>query len=118
MSLFKTLILVGGIVMLMPREPEKQQEMLARAADGFQWAATYCARNPVQCENAKAGFAAFSERAAFAIKLAFEAAGKGRSNGEPASGGIEPAANQGTLDDGDLQIAWEQPKPKKKKASK
>ena len=117
MSLFRTIIVAGGIVMLLPREPERQQELLARAADGFQWISTYCARNPAHCENARVGWVAFSERARFAVELAFKAAGKGFA-GDHQPMPTEPAANQGTLADGDLQLAWEPPKPKKKKASK
>ena len=104
--------------MLLPREPEKQQQLLARAADGYQWISTTCTRNPAACENARVGWVAFSERAQFAVQLAFEAAGKGLAAAQSPVPAPEPASKQGTLSDGDLQLAFEPPKPKKKKASK
>lgn len=137
MSLLRTGVLLACGIALMPADKAQQDKVFNQAAEAAGWASTYCAREPVKCEQAAGLWEAFKGKAAFAGRLALEAsqtyaadaavATPGDHNApaqpEPAVWERKPAqgfklassaalvtgASRGTLSRDDLRPAWRAP---------
>ncbi|MCB1504671.1 MAG: hypothetical protein KDJ47_06800 [Hyphomicrobiaceae bacterium] len=71
MSFFKKTILVAAALFLLPKDQEQQQRFSATATEAISWAATYCQRNPWQCQQAEAVYVDLKERATFGFGLVY-----------------------------------------------
>ena len=72
MGLFKTAIIAGVVIALMPTERNQQSRMSDQVAGAAKWAFTYCERNQAQCVQAAEGWAVFVKKAEFAAKLGYD----------------------------------------------
>ncbi len=74
MFLFRTALVVGIGVALMPSDPEKQQALVEGAREKTVWVMTYCDREPETCSKAGDMWSGFLAKAEFAGRLAAEVA--------------------------------------------
>lgn len=74
MFLFRTALVVGVGVALMPSDPEKQQALVDTAREKTVWVMTYCDREPETCSKAGDMWSAFLAKAEFAGRLTAEIA--------------------------------------------
>jgi hypothetical protein len=70
MFFFRTALICGVGIALLPSDPAKQQALLETAGDKFSWAMTYCQRQPEQCTQAKVAWDGFVTKAQFGARLA------------------------------------------------
>ena len=83
MFLFRTAVVIGIGVALMPSDPEKQQALIDGAREKTVWVMTYCDREPDTCTKAGDMWSAFLAKAEFAGRLAAEVATYQVSTEEP-----------------------------------
>lgn len=76
MSLIRTGLFIACGVALLPSDRVQQQQIFNQAAQAAGWAAKYCTREPVKCEQAADLWSGFKEKALFAGQLALEASQK------------------------------------------
>jgi hypothetical protein len=76
MSLIRTGFILACGVALLPADKAQQEHVINQAAQAAGWAATYCAREPVKCEQAAALWDSFKDKAIIAGRLALEASQK------------------------------------------
>jgi hypothetical protein len=74
MFFFRTAMVVGVAIALMPSDPEKQQALIDSAREKTVWVMTYCDREPESCSKAGDMWSAFLAKAEFAGRLAAEVA--------------------------------------------
>ncbi|MFO1169340.1 MAG: hypothetical protein U1E49_00045 [Hyphomicrobiaceae bacterium] len=74
MYLFRTAVVLGIAVALMPSDPEKQQALISTAREKTVWVMTYCDREPDTCTQAQGAWSAFLAKAEFAGRLVGEVA--------------------------------------------
>lgn len=123
MGLFKTALVAGVVIALMPTERGQQSHVADQVAAAAKWTVTYCDRNPQTCTQAAEAWALFVKKAEFAAKLAYDVAqehlnhnGAGADGRKPqdasdrnspaAAVDPTPALERGTLSKGDLMPAW------------
>lgn len=73
MSLLRTGLVLGIVVVLLPTDPRQQSELQERFAAATHWAIGFCDRNPVTCANAEQFRASFASKAEFGGKLVYAA---------------------------------------------
>jgi hypothetical protein len=83
MFVFRTAVVVGIAIALMPSDPEKQQALIDGAREKTVWVMTYCDREPDNCSKAGDMWSAFLAKAEFAGRLAAEVATYQVDGGEP-----------------------------------
>lgn len=76
MSLIRTGIILACGVALLPADKAQQEHVISQAAEAAGWAATYCTREPVKCDQASALWDSFKDKAVIAGRLALEASQK------------------------------------------
>lgn len=114
MGLFKTAVIAGVVIAIMPTERGQQSHMAEQVASAAKWAVTYCDRNPQQCVQAAEAWAVFVKKAEFAAKLGYDvlqehlnkATSDRNAESQPVSARPAPAFERGTLSKDDLQPAW------------
>ncbi|MFA5950574.1 MAG: hypothetical protein WC807_09860 [Hyphomicrobium sp.] len=118
MSLFKTAIALSLGVMVLPADPDRQEQLYSKAAAAAHWTATFCDRNGATCDNASVAWATFVRKAQFASKLAFDVVQRysdgERGEASAAAYVLEGRApergrtlrNGGTLQPDDLRPGW------------
>lgn len=124
MGLFRTAVIAGVVIALMPTERGQQSHVTEQVATAAKWTLTYCDRNPQTCSQAADAWAVFVKKAEFAAKLAYDVAQEhvlhtgSNSNGgaaqdardlrdpAPVTAKPVPALERGTLSKDDLQPAW------------
>ena len=74
MYLFRTAVVLGVAVALMPSDPAKQQALISTAREKTIWMMTYCDREPETCTQAQGAWSAFLAKAEFAGRLVGEIA--------------------------------------------
>lgn len=74
MYLFRTAVVMGVAVALMPSDPEKQHALISTAREKTVWVMTYCDREPATCTQAQGAWSAFLAKAEFAGRLVGEIA--------------------------------------------
>lgn len=112
MGLIRNATVLACGVMLLPSDPQQQEQLFQKAASAAYWTATFCDRNATTCETASAAWGTFVAKAQFAGKLAYDAAQRYASQQE---GGLAPAEFRpgdgariisGTLQPHDLEPQW------------
>lgn len=87
MGLFRTAIIVGAVVALMPSDRNSQAQLYERAAAAAKWTVTFCDRNGEMCRQGGELWGTFVKKAEFAgqmvVQLIQEQATR-RSGGEVA----------------------------------
>lgn len=114
MGLFRTALVVGVVIALMPTERSQQSRMSDQVGDAAKWVFTYCDRNPATCTQAAEAWGVFVKKAEFAVKLGYEIAHEkltrddsGQRPSTTKSDRLEPKAlERGTLTPLDLQPGW------------
>lgn len=120
MGLFKTAVIAGVVIALMPTERGQQSHMADQVAAAAKWTVTYCDRNAQTCAQAAQAWGVFVKKAEFAAKLAYDVAQEHLSKDaadsrrepvrEQPHGSVtvrpQPALERGTLSSQDLQPAW------------
>ena len=76
MSLIRTGFILACGVALLPADKAQQERVISQATEAAGWAATYCAREPVKCEQAAVLWDSFKDKAIIAGRLALEASEK------------------------------------------
>ena len=76
MSLIRTGLVLGAVIYMMPADSKRQAELIHTASDTLVWGITYCDREPVACEQAKATWGQMVEKAKFGAALASDLAQK------------------------------------------
>jgi hypothetical protein len=102
MSLFKTVLVVGALVALLPTDKGRQQQLYAQAAASAEHLITYCDRNPETCQRAGEHWETFKVKARFAGELALDVVRRYASRDSGAPSG----ETRGTLTGEDLAPAW------------
>jgi len=114
MSLIRLAFWLAIIVVLLPTDSQRQEQITGAAVAAFERAVTFCDRNPSTCTEASQLWATFVRKAEFGIDLAARMVRDGMSNSQqpqPASGevGFEPAPQRGTLSSTDMSPQWRGP---------
>ncbi len=76
MSLIRTALVLGAVVYAMPTDPQKQQQLIHTASDTVVWGLTFCQREPLTCDQAKAVGQQILDKAKFGAALAGDIASK------------------------------------------
>ena len=76
MSLIRTGFILACGVALLPADKVQQEHVINQATQAAGWAATYCTREPVKCEQAAVLWGALKDKAIIAGRLALEASQK------------------------------------------
>lgn len=97
MSLFRTAIVLGAIVMLLPTDEPRKAQVANVAGQAMERALTFCERNPATCTAGRELWATFVQKAQFGVELASNMVGDymARDTARPdnASRGREVAAD-------------------------
>ncbi len=76
MSLIRTGFILACGVALLPADKAQQELVIKQATEAAGWAATYCTREPVKCEQAAVLWGNLKDKAIIAGRLALEASQK------------------------------------------
>ena len=117
MFLFRTTLLLGLSVLVLPTDPASQANVFASAKVATQWTVTFCDRNPQTCVQGQQVWAVFVQKAQFGAKMAYELISE---HGSPATATPPAPAKQparqaagvparGTLLPADLAPGWREP---------
>lgn len=112
MALVRTAIVVSAVIMMLPSDKAKQEQLYVQAVSYAQDAVTYCDRHADTCAKAQELWVDFKAKAAFAGEIAYEAIQRYQERAEPpasAEPAFKPASTakrQGTLNSRDLEPAW------------
>ena len=114
MSLIRLVFWLAIIVLLLPTDSQRQEQITGAAMAAFERAVTFCDRNPSTCTEASQLWATFVRKAEFGIDLAARMVRERSSGGQqpqPASGqgGFEPGPERGTLSTSDMAPQWRTP---------
>ncbi len=85
MGLFRTAVIAGVVIALMPTERNQQSRMSDQVAGAAKWAFTYCDRNPATCLQAAEAWAVFVKKAEFAAKLGYDLVQERMNRGDNAA---------------------------------
>ena len=83
MLLFRTAVVVGIAVALMPSDPDRQRALIDSAREKTVWVMTYCDREPETCTKANDTWSGFLAKAEFAGRLVGEIATYQAGGAEP-----------------------------------
>ncbi len=88
MGLFRTAIVVGAIVALMPTDRNQQVQVYEKAASAAKWTITFCERNGELCKQGGELWGTFVQKAQFAGQMAVQliqeqAASRGKDGDSP-----------------------------------
>ena len=83
MLFFRTAVVAGIAIALMPSEPESQQALISSAREKAVWVMTYCDREPETCTTAGSAWSGFLAKAEFAGRLVAEIATYQAGGAEP-----------------------------------
>jgi len=114
MSLFRILFWLAIIVLLLPTDNQRQEQVIGTVTAAFERAVTFCDRNPSTCAEASQLWATFVRKAEFGIDLASRMI-RERMASAPQVGtgvsqvGFEPDRERGTLSNADLAPQWRGP---------
>ncbi|HRY06008.1 MAG TPA: DUF5330 domain-containing protein [Hyphomicrobiaceae bacterium] len=117
---FRTLVLLGVTVYLLPSDPARQEAFIKTASQAFQYTTTVCEREPELCARANTVFQDLKSKAQFGAGVIYTLITSQQKSGEPkredaSAPAGEPRwdgtarrtpASQGTLKPGDLAPAW------------
>lgn len=121
MGLFRTAVVVGAVVALMPSDRNSQVQLYERTASAARWTLTFCDRNGELCRQGGELWGVFVKKAQFAGQMAVqiiqEQSNRSEGNGPPAEPRRQEAAvrqeeplfertDRGTLRQDDLRPAW------------
>ena len=122
MSLLRTAFILAAVVMLLPTDEKKQQEVVGVAGAAVERTVTFCERNPGTCAAGRELWGTFLRKAEFGMELAsklvreqmsrepsqHDAGSRDREMGQTMHGSLrlEPAPNRGTLTRNDLAPQW------------
>lgn len=114
MSLFRLVFWLAIIVLLLPTDGQRQEQVIGTATAAFERAVTFCDRNPSTCAEASQLWATFVRKAEFGIDLAARLIREHMSNGAPtgpvaSQAGFEPGRERGTLSSADMAPQWQGP---------
>jgi hypothetical protein len=114
MSLFRLLFWLAIIVLLLPTEGQRQEQVIGTATAAFERAVTFCDRNPGTCAEASHLWATFVRKAEFGIDLAARLVRENMSSvaqtgASPGPAGFEPGRERGTLSNADMTPQWQGP---------
>lgn len=131
MRIFRTLLILTGVVMLLPSPPEDQNttadrgaaqqplaasDLLVSATSAFADVASFCMRQPMVCETAGYVAANLEAKAKYGVRLAYEWASDGQADPAletastaPVDEPRGPGRGQSTLTLDDLLPAWKGP---------
>jgi hypothetical protein len=114
MSLFRLLFWLAIIVLLLPTEGQRQEQVIGTATAAFERAVTFCDRNPGTCAEASHLWTTLVRKAEFGIDLAARLIREKMSNAAqtgaaPTQAGFEPGRERGTLSNADMAPQWQGP---------
>ena len=110
MSLTKTALVVGLVVLLLPTDEGQQARLYQQVSGAAHWTVTFCDRNQTTCEQAQSFWATFRRKAEFGGKLAYDLIQsslneRATANSRPLDGSpIQPSRN--TLTPDDVKPTW------------
>lgn len=87
MGLFRTAVIVGAVVALMPTDRNQQARLYDQAASAAKWTMTFCDRNADMCRQGGELWGVFVKKAQFAGQMALQLIQEQASRG----GQVEPA---------------------------
>jgi hypothetical protein len=114
MSLIRLLFWLVIIVMLLPTDGQRQEQVTGAVTATFERAVTFCDRNPSTCAEASALWATFVRKTEFGIDLAARMMRERMAEGQrpgtgPSDVRFEPQRVRGTLSGTDMQPQWQGP---------
>ncbi len=72
MSLTKTAMAIGLLVLLLPTDKAQQERLYQQVSTAAHWTVTFCDRNAATCEQASRTWDVFRRKAAFGGQLAYD----------------------------------------------
>lgn len=115
MFFFRTTLLLGLGVLVMPTDEASQARLTSGAKTALTWSMTFCDRNAAACSQGQQAWVIFKKKAEFGAKMAFDLISERNAQTvDTAPVPQKPAASQpgavlparGTLKPGDLEPAW------------
>ncbi len=120
MFFFRTTLLLGLGVLVLPTDEASQARVYASARTATTWTMTFCDRNAETCTQSRQLWAVFLKKAEFGAKMAYDLISERNTlSAEASAPAPVPAPNKtiaihpgvalparGTLKPGDLEPAW------------